>query len=298
MLSAIARACSSSKALEILRNSKSNATKSNPVELQSLLDMVGSLSLNHFGEVSESRKMSSILPDSLIELEKWHPLKTPFGFDFSLFPTKATRDSLDKVVNNGKSEYLSNMLTVYDDPEQRFVMQVFFLPKGCVMPLHDHPRMAVISKVLLGSIDITSYSFKSASDSPKSSLRQTFSKRSLAREVIPSGRSTISFDDQDASLSILLPEVGNLHAMRALDHTLFFDILTPPYSPPAIDCTYYALQRISSESGESVGKENGPDSIHSLYPTNSTSDSFFATPYQPEWFSCFEKAYRGTPISL
>ena len=227
-----------------------------------------------------------------------HPMKTPFGFDFSLFPAPAIRDSLDKVVCDGKSEFMSNMLTVYDDPQQRFVMQVFFLPKGCVMPLRDHPNMAVISKVLLGSIDITSYSFKAASNSPKSSPRPLFSKSSFTREVIPSGRSTISFDDQDASLSILLPDVGNLHAMRALDHTLFFDILTPPYSPPAIDCTYYTIHRVSSDTGESVGKEKGPDSIHSLYPTNSTSDSFFTTPYEPGWFSCSEKAYRGAPVSL
>lgn len=38
-----------------------------------------------------------------------------------------------------------------------FAVSVFFLFPGKVMPLHDHPRMTVISKILLGSARVTSY---------------------------------------------------------------------------------------------------------------------------------------------
>jgi hypothetical protein len=292
MLTSIIKACSSTAALEVLKKTKSPSINSQPQELQSLLDLVGSLSLSHFGTVSESRRIYSVLPDSLAELEKWHPTRTPFGFDASLFPAPDAPISAAEGIINGKSELISNMLTVYEDPEQRYVMQVFFLPKGCVMPLHDHPQMAVISKLLIGSIDIASYSYKHIPSSPGRS-------RTYGREVVPSGRHTLSLDDKDTSLSILLPDIGNLHAMRALEHSMFFDILSPPYRPPVTDCTYYMLRRVSQDNGESIEIETEAETVHSLYPVEeNNSFSFFVSPFDPPRFQCLESEYKGPKIIL
>jgi hypothetical protein len=40
----------------------------------------------------------------------------------------------------------------------QFDLTVFILPSGSVIPLHDHPNMAVLSKVLCGELHVNSYS--------------------------------------------------------------------------------------------------------------------------------------------
>lgn len=299
MLTSIVRACTTTKALESLKKASSTSTKQQPPELQSLLEMVDSLTLSSFGPVSSYRSKTSILPDSLLEIEKSHPgLSKPFSPPsfFALEPYD------DKAIQNGQSEFVSHMTTLYQDPEARFVLQVFFLPKGCVMPLHDHPRMSVISKVIHGSIDVSSYSLlapSSPSGSPNSQKIEKTKRRSRGLQVSPYDRSTLSSQDPSSSLSILLPDTGNFHAMRALENTLFFDVLSPPYDPPANDCTYYRIDRYDSDSGNLIGTEDERDSVHSLFAKEEeTKDVFFIRPFDPTYFQCLEKPWMGPKLSL
>lgn len=36
-------------------------------------------------------------------------------------------------------------------------MAIFFLPQGACIPLHDHPQMTVLSKILFGELRVTAY---------------------------------------------------------------------------------------------------------------------------------------------
>jgi hypothetical protein len=160
--------------------------------------------------------------------------------------------------------------------------------------------MSVITKVLHGKIDMTGYSFlQEPSGQGKSALKSS-REILLGREVIPSGRVTLQQSDvEDESIAMLHPVQGNLHAIRALDHTLFFDILAPPYIPP-VDCTYYKLERVSSDGKKSFGVEGELDSVHSLYPGpgESSTDRFFVRPFDPQFFFCYEMKWTGPKITL
>ena len=51
----------------------------------------------------------------------------------------------------------------------RWQMGVFCFPAGATLPLHDHPHMAVLSKLLYGSMRVSSYDWVTA---PRSGARK------------------------------------------------------------------------------------------------------------------------------
>ena len=115
---------------------------------------------------------------------------------------------------------------IFDDPT--LSMGVFLLPKGAQIPLHDHPGMTVLSKILVGKLHVTSY------DMPREPVLMGGSTKlycDMATEKIVSGETpTLQLD----------PVHGNLHKFEALEDTAIFDILTPPYDDgQGRSCHYY-----------------------------------------------------------
>lgn len=50
---------------------------------------------------------------------------------------------------------------IYQEANLR--VSIFFVPKGCRIPIHDHPNMFVISKVLSGKMNYFEYSLNDKS---------------------------------------------------------------------------------------------------------------------------------------
>lgn len=296
LLTNIVRKCTHSTALESLRKSGNTVASKQTGDLRSLLDLLDSLSLQSFGEVTGDRIKYSILPDSLVELEKPLFNARPLLTCPTVFPRSDITLPEDCSVTHSDQKVTSYMTTLYTDPEDQFVVQMFFLPKDAKMPLHDHPSMSVLSKVVTGSIDVCSYTVDpnvSPQGSPRGS--QTIQRR----KVTPHDRYTLTASD---STSILTADLGNFHSMRALEPTLFFDILTPPYDPPSRDCVYYSLRKSSLETQELLGTEFSASSIHSLWENEDqfypSKTLFQATPYEPIWFTCAEVPWKGPAITL
>ncbi|WOL19944.1 hypothetical protein Cni_G28746 [Canna indica] len=134
-----------------------------------------------------------------------------------------------------------------------FSIGVFCFPAGARLPLHDHPRMMVLTKVLYGSLSLRSYDWVTTPDSN--------SKRSGIAKIVA--------DDYilqaSSKASVLFPKSGgNIHSLTALTPCAILDVLTPPYSEEqGRPSNYYLDIPIPSLPGFVILEETEmPDDLH------------------------------------
>eukprot|EP00210_Caulerpa_lentillifera_P002835 g2709.t1 len=163
-------------------------------------------------EIKHSLKLMSNIPLEELGLRNYHTTKT---------------------VRKG-IEYLG----VYEGND--FDIGVFCFSKGCTIPIHDHPQMTVLTRLLYGELRFTSYDLI----------------KPLSRRGCFSGRiSRAGVLSEDNCLSFLLPNKSNLHKFEALSNCAILDVLAPPYSEEnGRPCNYYA-PRSEARGGGGEGEE-------------------------------------------
>ncbi|XAR63864.1 Cysteamine dioxygenase [Bertholletia excelsa] len=130
-----------------------------------------------------------------------------------------------------------------------FTMCIFCFPTSSVIPLHDHPGMTVLSKVLYGSLHVKAYDWVE----PAQILRSTgprFSPVRLAKLAVD------KVVTAPCETSVLYPKSGgNLHCFTAVTPCAVLDILAPPYDDAVgRTCTYYHDYPYSTFSTGNVDK--------------------------------------------
>lgn len=115
---------------------------------------------------------------------------------------------------------------------EQFAMGIFCLPTSAEIPLHNHPGMTVLSKVLYGSVHVRAYDWVNPFDEK---LNADPSRRRLAKREVDHVLTA------PCETSVLYPTTGgNIHAFTALTPCALFDVLAPPYSRASgRKCTYY-----------------------------------------------------------
>jgi hypothetical protein len=103
-----------------------------------------------------------------------------------------------------------------------FHASVFGLRAGETIPLHDHPELDVITRVLRGRIRVQTYEWIDAA-----SL--------VAREC-----GEVVIGDADDAL-VLRKSPGTLHVVTAIEATAFLDLFAPYYDDVMRPCRYYAI---------------------------------------------------------
>lgn len=124
-----------------------------------------------------------------------------------------------------------NYVKLHDSPS--FNMGVFCLPRGGVLPLHNHPGMTVLSKLLYGSMRVRSFDWVDAATNPAPGtspgvprLALVVANRELVAPTVPVA---------------LYPAVGgNLHELTATTPCALLDVMAPPYQVGnGRDCHYF-----------------------------------------------------------
>lgn len=180
-----------------------------------------------------------------------------------------------------------------------FSMGVFLLRHGASIPLHDHPGMHGMLKVLYGKVSIRSFDKLLEPTDETTPVNNQYPQfdpplpaapqsDSLRRSVL---RSVGEFS-ADSGPCLLSPQRDNLHQIDAVEGpAAFLDILSPPYDPEdGRDCHYYkVLQPVSAEGTDSEMKQQEQQGEEGMW--------LLEIP-QPEDFWCGGEPYPGPEVSI
>ncbi|XP_029383738.1 2-aminoethanethiol dioxygenase-like [Echeneis naucrates] len=179
-----------------------------------------------------------------------------------------------------------------------FSMGVFLLRTGASIPLHDHPDMNGMLKVLFGKVSVCCFDKLEGNlnvssppptfDPPLTSPQTTSLWRSVLRSV--------SEYSENSGPCLLTPLRDNLHQINAVDGpAAFLDILAPPYNPDdGRDCHYYKVLKTVAErqaDEKSDKKQQGEETVKE-------EEMWLLEIPQPEDFWCGGEPYPGPAVSV
>ncbi|XP_026789875.1 2-aminoethanethiol (cysteamine) dioxygenase b [Pangasianodon hypophthalmus] len=170
-----------------------------------------------------------------------------------------------------------------------FSMGVFLLKHGSSIPLHDHPNMYGMLKVLYGKVRVSCYDRLDLSADGASG-------RQLNPPLLPFQKSAVRLSVQrsvgeyteESAPCVLSPHRDNLHQIEAVDGpTAFLDILAPPYDPDdGRDCHYYKVL------------QQGPEGADRKAGGQEQTELWLMEIPQPSDFWCGAEPYPGPKVSL
>lgn len=170
-------------------------------------------------------------------------------------------------------------------------MGIFFMPPNSVIPLHNHPGMSVVSRILYGCASVTSYDLIASQDNVHES--QETSDQIVQKQNIKWARVSRQGDYVGESTMWLDPRRFNLHQIHANSSIgcALLDIMIPPYDNADRDCHHFQIleeqyNRAKNERIikmlESITPDNHNDPGHSeVVPTTSSPPSETTSPSSP-----------------
>jgi len=122
-------------------------------------------------------------------------------------------------------------ISIYED--SRVTIGIFIVKSGEKLPLHDHPHMYGILKVIAGTVKIQSYTLTSDSAhimGSSAGRRGLFSETTSSNRTLSAIKMPEVIVNENNGACFLTPTERNLHEIYSVGGTAaFLDILSPPY---------------------------------------------------------------------
>lgn len=138
-------------------------------------------------------------------------------------------------------------ISVYED--SYVTIGIFIVKSGAKLPLHDHPHMYGILKVIAGTVKIQSYTLlpkNTDSVSPSASGKRLFPQTTSKNLTLSAIKMPEVIVTENNDSCFLTPTERNFHEICSVDGTAaFLDILSPPYDTSDFgerSCHYFKEQ--------------------------------------------------------
>jgi PCO_ADO len=238
-----------------------------------------------------------------------------------IYPPATHDDDEDSTASSSEALPVVRYIHLQEVPDQ-YSVGIFVFPPYAKIPLHDHPDMCVLSRILYGDLERRSLDLPPpAIDDKDASTVIGQKRRAYYRAQKPprgfnydrSSSSCSSYDAATASVAattppipvdrlvaphctVLYPREGNLHEFVAGPNgAAVLDVLLPPYDADGHrDCTFYEIEYCDDDdvtpsstflgNGDSVTASRTHDSV--FYPC------WIVPTGQPENFHCISGQYR------
>lgn len=129
------------------------------------------------------------------------------------------------VTDNNK--YHAPVVYVHIAENHVFSMGIFVLKPGSRIPLHDHPHMYGIGRVIYGTLRCRSYT--RLEEDPPAELQKGL-RRWQWKDIITARPFQDTIMTSESECCVLTPNEGNYHEIQAIEGgAAFVDVLAPPY---------------------------------------------------------------------